>query len=117
MFDLSQYTLNKILLAVGSFAGVSIVNVLWQPAYLKHKGVLAAAVTTTAMAITVGTTLGGAAMIWLGVDPKMADMVLAVGLTLGAVSPFVLNAIRNFFIKYEDKDVITLVKDVKEDIK
>jgi hypothetical protein len=109
--DISQYTLNKILLAIGALAGVSIMNVLWQPKFIKRKGIIAAAMITTAIAITLALLTGGAVLIWLGVDPAKTDLVLIVGGGLGALSPFGLNAMRNWFEKYEDKDIMEL-KDV-----
>lgn len=108
MIDISQYALNKILLAIGALAGVSILNVLWQPKFVRHKGVIAAAMISTAIAITLALTAGGALLIWLGVDQTKADMVLFVGVAIGAVSPFGLNALRNFFERYEDKDILEL---------
>ena len=86
-------------------------NVLWQPKFIKHKGIIAAAMISTAIAITLALTAGGAALIWLGVDQTKADLVLFVGVAIGALSPFALNALRNFFEKYEDKDIVEL-KDV-----
>jgi len=115
MFDFSQYTLNKILLAIGALAGVSIMNVLWQPKFIKHKGIIAAAMISTAIAITLALTAGGAALIWLGVDQTKADLVLFVGVAIGAMSPFALNALRNFFEKYEDKDILEMKDIVKGD--
>jgi hypothetical protein len=117
MFDMSQYTLNKILLAIGALAGVSIMNVLWQPKFLKHRGILAAAMISTGIAVTVALTAGGAALIWLGVDQTKADLVLFIGVAIGAMSPFALNALRNFFEKYEDKDILELKDAVKGDKK
>lgn len=117
MLDISQYTLNKILLAIGALAGVSIMNVMWQPKFIKHKGVIAAAMISTAIAITLALTAGGALLIWLGVDQTKADMVLFVGMSIGALSPFALNALRNFFEKYEDKDVLELKEVVTGDSK
>jgi hypothetical protein len=117
MFDISQYTLNKILLAVGALAGVSIMNVMWQPKFIKHKGIIAAAMISTAIAITLALTAGGAALIWLGVDQSKADLVLFVGVVIGALSPFGLNALRNFFEKYEDKDILEMKDVVKGDKK
>lgn len=108
MFDFSQYALNKILLAIGALAGVSIMNVMWQPKFIKHKGVIAAAMISTAIAITLALTAGGAVLIWLGVDQSKADLVLFVGVVIGSVSPFALNALRNFFEKYEDKDILEM---------
>jgi hypothetical protein len=116
MIDISQYTLNKILLAIGALAGVSIMNVMWQPKFIKHKGVIAAAMISTAIAITLALTAGGALLIWLGVDQAKADLVLFVGVAIGALSPFALNSLRNFFEKYEEKDIIEL-KDVVKGIK
>jgi len=113
MFDITQYTLNKILLAIGSLAGVSIMNVMWQPKFIRHKGIIAAAMISTAIAITIALTAGGAILIWLGVDQTKADMVLFVGVSIGALSPFTLNALRNFFEKYEDKDILELQDAVK----
>jgi hypothetical protein len=115
MFDFSQYTLNKILLSIGALAGVSIMNVLWQPKFIKHKGIIAAAMISTAIAITLALTAGGAALIWLGVDQTKADLVLFVGVAIGAMSPFALNALRNFFEKYEDKDILEMKDIVKGD--
>jgi hypothetical protein len=115
MFDISQYTLNKILLAIGALAGVSILNVWWQPKFIKKKGVLAAAMISTAVAITLALTAGGALLIWLGVDQTKADLVLFVGVVIGAASPFALNALRNFFEKYEDKDIMELKDVIKGD--
>lgn len=115
MFDISTYTLNKILLAIGALAGVSIMNVLWQPKFIKQKGILAAAMISTAIAITLALTGGGALLIWLGVDQNKADLVLFVGVVIGAISPFTLNALRNFFEKYEDKDIMELKDVVKGD--
>lgn len=117
MFDFSQYTLNKILLAIGALAGVSIMNVMWQPKFIRHKGIIAAAMISTAIAITVALTAGGAILIWLGVDQTKADIVLFVGVSIGALSPFTLNALRNFFEKYEDKDILELKDAVKGDKK
>jgi len=117
MIDLSQYTLNKILLAIGSLAGVSIMNVMWQPKFIKHKGVIAAAMISTAIAITLALTAGGALLIWLGVDQTKADLVLFVGVAIGAMSPFALNALRNFFEKYEEKDILELKEVVTGDKK
>jgi hypothetical protein len=117
MFDLSQYTLNKILLAVGALAGVSIMNVLWQPKFIKHKGIIAAAMISTGIAVTLALTAGGAALIWLGVDQSKADLVLFIGVVIGAMSPFALNALRNFFEKYEDKDILEMKDVVKGDNK
>ena len=117
MFDLSQYTLNKILLAVGALAGVSIMNVMWQPKFIKHKGIIAAAMITTAIAVTVALTAGGAILIWMGVDQSKADLVLFVGVVIGAMSPFALNALRNSFEKYEDKDLLEIKDAVKGDKK
>lgn len=117
MFDFSQYTLNKILLAIGALAGVSIMNVMWQPKFIRHKGIIAAAMISTAIAITLALTAGGAILIWLGVDQTKADMVLFVGVSIGALAPFTLNALRNFFEKYEDKDILELKDAVKGDKK
>jgi hypothetical protein len=117
MFDITQYALNKILLAIGALAGVSIMNVMWQPKFIRHKGIIAAAMISTAIAITVALTAGGAILIWLGVDQSKADMVLFVGVSIGALSPFTLNALRNFFEKYEDKDILELKDAVKGDKK
>lgn len=114
MIDFSQYTLNKILLAVGSFAGVSIMNVLWQPKFVKRKGVIAAAMVTTAVSVTLSVTAGGALLVWLGVDQSKADIVLFVGGAIGFFGPFALNALRNFFSKYEDSDAIEVVNEVKD---
>jgi multisubunit Na+/H+ antiporter MnhC subunit len=117
MFDFSQYALNKILLAIGALAGVSIMNVMWQPKFIRHKGIIAAAMISTAIAITLALTAGGAILIWLGVDQTKADMVLFVGVSIGALAPFTLNALRNFFEKYEDKDILELKDAVKGDKK
>jgi uncharacterized membrane protein len=111
MIEVSQYVLNKLLLAVGALAGVSVMNVVYQPKFIRHKGVLAAAMISTAMAVTLALTAGGAMLIWLGVDQSKADIVLFVGVAIGALAPFTLNAMKNFFIKYEDKDIVEL-KDV-----
>jgi uncharacterized membrane protein len=86
-------------------------NVVYQPKFIRHKGVLAAAMISTAMAVTLALTAGGAMLIWLGVDQSKADIVLFVGVAIGALAPFTLNAMKNFFIKYEDKDIVEL-KDV-----
>jgi hypothetical protein len=117
MFDFSQYTLNKILLAIGALAGVSIMNVIGQPKFIKHKGIIAASIISTAAAVTVALTAGGAILIWLGVDQSKADMVLFVGLVIGALAPFILNSLRNFFEKYEDKDILEIKDAVKGDKK
>jgi len=117
MFDFSQYTLNKILLAIGALAGVSIMNVMWQPKFIRHKGIIAAAMISTAIAITLALTAGGAILLWLGVDQTKADMVLFVGVSIGALAPFTLNALRNFFEKYEDKDILEIKDAVKGDKK
>lgn len=111
MFDITQYALNKILLAIGALAGVSIMNVMWQPKFIQRKGIIAAAMTSTAIAVTLALTAGGAVLIWLGVDQSKADMVLFVGVSIGALAPFTLNALRNLFEKYQDKDLLEL-KDV-----
>ena len=117
MFDISQYALNKILLAIGALAGVSVMNVMWQPKFIRHKGIIAAAMISTAIAITVALTAGGAILIWLGVDQTKADMVLFVGVSIGVLAPFTLNALRNFFEKYEDKDILELKDAVNGDKK
>jgi hypothetical protein len=70
---------------------------------------------STAVAITLALTAGGALLIWLGVDQTKADLVLFVGMVIGAISPFGLNALRNFFEKYEDKDIMELKDVVKGD--
>ncbi len=111
IFEISQYFLNKALLAIGALAGISIMNVLFQPKFIKKKGVLAGAIISTGIAVTLALTAGGAALIWLGVDETKADLVLIVGVAIGMFCPFVLNALRNFFEKYEDKDVLEM-KDV-----
>jgi hypothetical protein len=113
MFDIPQYALNKILLALGSLAGVNIALILWTPKFVRRRGVIAAAVISTAIAVALALTLGGALLIWLGVDQTKADLVLFVGLVIGAASPFVLNTLQNFFKKYEDKDILEVADAVK----
>jgi hypothetical protein len=117
MFEISQYILNKMLLAVGALAGVSIMNVMYQPKFIRHKGVIAAAMISTAMAVTLSLTAGGAVLIWLGVDQSKADIVLFIGVAIGVLAPFMLNAMKNFFVKYEDKDIVELKDVVKRDSK
>jgi hypothetical protein len=90
---------------------------MWQPKFIRHKGIIAAAMISTAIAMTVALTAGGAILIWLGVYQSKADMVLYVGVSIGELSPFTLNALRNFFEKYEDKDILELKDAVKGDKK
>lgn len=59
MQDIAQYALNKLLLGAGTFVGVSVANVLWPAPYVKHKGVVAAAMTVTAMAVALSMAAGG----------------------------------------------------------
>lgn len=115
--DISQYTLNKILLGAGAFVGVSIANVLFPAPYVKHKGVVAAAMTVTAMAVALSITAGGALLIWAGVDQSKADLVLFCGVMFGVLFPFVSNALKNFFVKRENMDIPEVADDVKSSVK
>jgi hypothetical protein len=116
MFDFAQYTLNKILLGAGAFVGVSIANVLWPAPYVKHKGVVVAAMTVTAMAVALSITAGGALLIWAGVDQSKADIVLFWGVVFGILFPFASNALKNFFVKREKMDIAEVAVDVKDSI-
>lgn len=117
MPDISQYALNKILLGAGTFVGVSIANVLWPAPYVKHKGVVAAAMTVTAMAVALSITAGGALLIWAGVDQSKADVVLFFGVVFGILFPFCSNALKNYFTKREDMDIMEVAADVKDSVK
>lgn len=113
MFDVSQYAWNKVLLIVGSFIGVNISNVLWQPSYMRGKSATKVAMLSASIATGLAFTAGGAILEYFGIPSDKVDMVLFTGLCIGFLSPFVLHLWKNFILKNEDKSLDEVVKDIK----
>lgn len=109
----TAYALSKLWLAVGGSFGSGALGAVWRPAALDGYGSLTKGVIIGGIGAGAPVMLGGFIATQLGLDPRSADVGMAIGTLVGLCSVGSIVFAANFFKRREDKDVLEIVQEVR----
>jgi|688.fasta_scaffold927736_2 hypothetical protein len=109
-----QWLIDKLIYAVTACFGAFGLAAFWTPNHLQTHSKLAQGCIIGGIAVGSSIALGGFLLLKLGLNPEQTDNVTAVGFLVGVSSVAILNFLGNFFDKREEKDIIEIVKEVKD---
>ena len=109
----THYIVTKILYALGGMFGGIAMGMFSKHAQLRQYGNLAAGVMIGGISAGAAVAFGGLIAQSLGLDPRGADVAMAVGTSVGLVALAVIGWLANFFNKRQDKDILEVAAEVK----
>lgn len=108
-----SYAVSKLWLAVGGSFGSGALGAIWRPAALDGYGSMTRGVIIGGIGAGAPVMLGGFIATQLGLDPRSADVGMAIGTVVGLCSVGFIVFAANFFKRREDKDVLEIVQEVR----
>lgn len=107
------YGLSKLWLALGGSFGSGALGAVWRPAALAGYGPVAKGVIIGGIGAGAPVMLGGFIATQLGLDPRSADVGMAIGTVVGLCSVGFIVFAANFFKNRESKDMLEIVQEVR----
>ena len=108
------YFISKVALMVsGLFGGLSVAF-FYQPSKLREKGKLTAGAIIGSIAVSTAFALGGVIAALMGVSLKDIDIALGLGWVIGLLSVGLVAMVANYLEKREHRDILEVVKEVKD---
>jgi hypothetical protein len=111
------YLLSKGAATFAALLGALSVSFFYQPKKLHEHGKLAAGAIIGGISVSAAFTLAGIIANQLGVDFTQIDNALGIGYIIGITSVGVIAWVANFLSKREDKDILEVVKEIKDGTK
>jgi hypothetical protein len=111
------YLISKAAATFAALLGALSVSFFYQPKKLHEHGKLAAGAIIGGISVSAAFTLAGIIANQLGVDFSQVDNALGIGYLIGILSVGVIAWVANFLSKREDKDILEVVKEIKDGTK
>jgi drug/metabolite transporter (DMT)-like permease len=109
---MSEYT-DKIIGAIAGFFGGVSLAFFWRPKALMGYGMLVAGAIIGAISVAASFVFSGIIVKSLGFEDDV-DMILAIGYFVGMIATVMIMWIANFIKAREDKDIMQIAKEIKE---
>lgn len=110
------FAISKIYYGLSAlFAGMAVMFLRNKPT-LKSHGKYASGAIVGGVSVGAGVIFGGAAAVYLGMDPNDANTALAVGGFIGLFAVGIITVVANLLDKSENKDLLEMVAEVRNSV-
>jgi hypothetical protein len=111
------YLLSKAAATFAALLGALSVSFFYQPKKLHEHGKLAAGAMIGGISVSAAFTLAGIIANQFGVDFTQIDNALGIGYIIGITSVGVIAWVANFLSRREEKDILEVVREIKDGTK